>query len=138
VGSGFDSLTGHWIGRYDQPSPSPSVAFEAELVEDAASFTGETSEPNTFRRDMGAELTATLVGGRAGNDVSFVKCYHGFGQGSDPVYDGVVNQGLTRIVGQWCFPSWPDVSGRFVMMRRPLAGSKAEVQERRSVPVGSD
>jgi hypothetical protein len=129
----FLVLTGRWWGRYEQ-APGGPVPFEAELSEDDGSITGETSEPNTFRGDMGAALTATLTGGRAGAEVNFLKQYHGFVQDDCPVYQGTANAALTRIEGQWSFPSWPGLTGRFVMMRKPQAEAKARTEARQAEP----
>ena len=133
----FPNLTGRWLGRYDQDPPASSVAFEADLVEGGFTFTGQTREPNTFRSDMGEMLTASLTGGRSGSEVSFVKVYNGFTQGEDPVYEGVVNTKLTRITGYWSFSQYPNASGRFVMMRKPLASARTKTVAKQEEPLNA-
>jgi hypothetical protein len=129
----FKDLTGRWLGRYDYAHGGEGVSFEADLVEDAGSLTGETVEPNTFQRGMGAELHAALAGSRTGTSVAFVKTYVGFGQGADPHYTGALDQALTRMVGDWAFPMEPGGwSGRFVMIRKPLAA--AQTTRKTAVP----
>jgi hypothetical protein len=131
----YKSLTGRWLGRYDQPAQPPSVPFEADLVEEAGSLTGDTQEPNTFRPELGPTLTAILSGGRTGQTVSFIKDYQGFAQ-DEPVYLGEANAALTRIAGHWSAPGLPGLTGRFVMMRKPLAGAKVTKARKAELPVG--
>jgi hypothetical protein len=131
----YKNLTGRWLGRYDQPAQQPSVPFEADLVEEAGSLTGETQEPNTFRRELGPTLTAILSGGRTGQTVSFIKDYQGFAQ-HGPVYLGEANAALTRIAGHWSFPGLPGLTGRFVMMRKPLAAAKVTKAREVKLPEG--
>lgn len=126
------TLTGTWIGRYDQPGAAP-VAFEATLRQTGSLIRGETTEPNGFRPDMGPVLQAMLDGVRSGAGLWFVKRYAGFDQGDDPRYDGTVNADLTRISGQWRFRRQATITGRFVMMRPPLAS--ARVGRRLAQPV---
>ncbi len=130
MGEEFKSLTGAWMGRYDYEIGVPPVPFEVALIEEAGSLSGEVTEPNTFRDDMGAHLAALLIGERDGFDVSFLKTYDGFDQGEDPVYQGALNVALTRIDGMWSFPRQPNLRGRFMMVRAVAARARAtQMQE---------
>lgn len=120
------SLSGHWNGRYDYGWGAEPVPFEAVIEDAAGQLLGGITEPNTFHRDMGAELTATLLGQRTGHDVQFRKTYDGFDQGDDPVYEGEVNGTFTRIDGLWRFPTNPSLSGRFMMVRAVEAGVRQQ------------
>ena len=111
-------LSGRWIGRYDYTGRAlPAVAFEVVLEDARGDLKGSLTEPNGFRPDRGATLRARLIGGRDGAAVRFVKYYIGFDQDDDPHYKGAVNAALTRIEGQWWFPTIADWGGRFVMTR---------------------
>lgn len=132
----FPDLTGRWLGRFDYPSDDPPVPFEADLREEAGLLTGQTEEPNGFRPDMGPLLHAVIEGRRDVTGLSFVKHYLGFSQGDDPVYEGEADSTLTRISGRWFFRGDPGWSGRFVMMRKPLAAERALRRARRAVPAG--
>ena len=126
-------LTGRWMGRYDYNSRVlPAVAFEVVLTDAAGDLSGTITEPNGFRGDRGATLTARLIGGRDGADVRFVKYYIGFDQYDDPHYRGTVNAALTRIEGQWHFPIVGGAGGRFIMTRESAQGA---VRARRMVAV---
>ncbi|MGL5009638.1 MAG: hypothetical protein ACRC6I_07120 [Paracoccaceae bacterium] len=125
------SLTGRWLGRYDYPYGAASVAFEADVVEDAGVLGGAIFEPNTFRRDAGPELVADIQGSRDGAQVMFHKRYRGATPAEWPHYEGVVNGALTRIEGRWVFAA-TGFSGRFVMMRKPVA-STAVLREAEAV-----
>ena len=129
---GFTTLSGAWMGRYDYGAGQCPVSFEAMLQDDAGALSGQITEPNTFRRDMGASLTASLVGDRLGYDVTFRKIYAGFDQGGDPVYEGVLNAALDRIDGMWRFSNDPQWSGRFMMIRA------LRVRARRKIAVTAD
>lgn len=120
---GFHSLTGRWIGRFDY-GMGGGVAFEAELIEQDGQISGRTAEANAFRADQGHTLVAQLQGDRAGLAVQFIKIYLGFDQGANPVYEGQADAGLTRIGGRWRFTGLRGGSGRFVMMREPLAAAR--------------
>ncbi len=137
-GPAHPDLTGRWLGRYQYDSAAPVVAFEADLEEFAGALTGEIREPNSFRPDQGAELSASLTGSRAGTAVDFVKVYRGFTQGDHPHYSGTTNPALTRIEGQWHFLRAPWMRGRFVMMRKPLASAETAttIGAERLEPVG--
>ncbi len=111
------SISGRWTGRYDYGGLAAPVPFEAVLEESAGLVSGEITETNTFRHDMGAHLAAFLIGERVGVDVSFRKTYEGFDQGDDPVYEGALNTAMTRIDGVWRFPKDPKWAGRFMMVR---------------------
>jgi hypothetical protein len=125
VTTGFTSLTGRWLGRYEYPYGAPPVTFEAELTDLAGELSGEIYEPNTFRPDAGPELSADILGQRDGGQVTFLKRYRGLPSERWPHYDGTVNARLTRIEGRWLFAQ-VNFSGRFVMMRKPLAGAAVE------------
>lgn len=129
MGESFTTLTGRWLGRYGYGGSSGAVSFEAELVQEGSDLSGDVHEPNTFRDDAGAELHAVISGTVAVPDVSFVKHYLGFEQGDDPVYTGQANAGLTRISGTWNFPKNRALSGAFVMMRKPIAATRARRRE---------
>ncbi|MDX8351914.1 hypothetical protein [Cognatiyoonia sp. IB215182] len=120
------SISGHWTGRYEYGLGAEPVPFEAVIAEAAGQLLGDITEPNTFHRDMGAELTATLMGQRTGHDVYFRKTYDGFDQGDDPVYEGQLNSAMTRILGRWRFPKSPALSGRFMMVRAVDISSRKE------------
>ncbi len=126
----FTTLSGVWMGRYDYGEGLFPVSFEAILQEEAGALSGEITEPNTFRSDMGSDLIARLAGTRHGHDVSFRKTYAGFDQGDDPVYEGVLNGALTRIDGVWRFADHPEWSGAFMMVRavRAKAGERAAME----------
>ncbi len=125
----FDNLTGRWTGRYDYPNDADAVPFEVLLDEQEGILSGDITEPNTFRRDMGAHLAATLIGDRSGFDVSFRKTYGGFDHGDDLIYEGALNGALTRIDGVWRFPSEPDWRGRFMMVRAVELRAKRAVAD---------
>ena len=116
-----ESLTGQWFGRFEYDRGGVAAAFEAELSEADGAVRGQTIEPNSFRKDMGAELIAQLTGSRVEEQVSFFKRYIGFDQGDLLIYDGKANAGLSRIEGRWRFNSQPNWGGRFVMFRRKIA-----------------
>lgn len=126
MGEEYTSLTGAWMGRYDYDIGAPSVSFEAQMAEEDGHLSGDMTEPNTFRDDMGAHLAARLFGSRMGNDVSFRKTYDGFDQGDDPVYEGQLNVAMTRIDGIWRFPSDPGMRGRFMMVRAVVCRARTE------------
>ncbi len=104
------------------------VPFEADLVERGGDLSGTTSEPNTFRFDLGSVLDADLAGGFADGAVNFVKRYNGFSPDDDPVYAGLLNPTLTRIQGTWRFPRKPWASGPFTMMRKPSAAARRSIR----------
>jgi hypothetical protein len=134
-GPAFPDLTGRWLGRFDYPSDYPATSFEADLAEEAGLLAGQTEEPNSFRADMGPLLQAVIEGHRSGGAVRFVKRYLGFPQPDDPVYEGTADAALTRISGRWLFVGKPGWSGRFVMMRKPLAADRAMRRTGRAAPV---
>lgn len=119
------SLTGRWPGRYEYPYAAPPVPFEAEIVEDAGMISGAIYEPNTFKRDAGPELLADITGNRAGAQVVFQKRYRAAPAQEWPIYEGTANNALTRIEGRWIFHHI-GFSGRFVMIRKPMAAAKAK------------
>ncbi len=125
----FENLTGRWTGRYDYTRDAEAVPFEVVLDDNGGVLSGDITEPNTFRRDMGAHLAATLIGDRLGFDVSFRKTYGGFDQGDDPIYEGALNDALTRIDGVWRFPDEPDWLGRFMMVRTVELRAKRAVAD---------
>jgi hypothetical protein len=121
VAQHISNLSGRWLGRYEYIVGAEPVPFEAELVDELGAIYGQISEPNTFRRDISGDLRAVFDGDVNGAAVSFVKRYLGFSHDDDPMYSGVVNAAMTRIEGRWSFPTQPWWSGRFVMMRKPVA-----------------
>ena len=127
------TLSGQWQGRFEYDQGGKPSPFEVEFSKDGADLQGQMIEPNSFRRDMGGELTAHLKGSRSGHHVSFVKRYIGFDQGDLLTYDGTVNLALTRMEGRWRFPSQPKWGGRFVMFRKPL--SRATAAQKRAATV---
>ena len=130
----FTSLTGRWLGRYDYARGAAApVAFEAELTDDQGTIAGETTEPNTFRPDLGVVLSAVLHGSRNGPDVTLAKTYLQFSEGPPIAYIGVANAKLTRIEGRWHFPDMPSEGGRFVLMRKPAALARALRQVLRDI-----
>lgn len=132
MAQGFTDLSGRWLGRYDYQNAAEPVPFEAELTEELGMIDGLSSETNTFRPELGAVLDALLSGARTQQDVQFSKRYLGFAQPA-LTYQGTVNGTLTRIEGTWSFPPAIGGSGRFVMMRKPLASARkqrAQVMER--------
>ena len=110
------------------------VPFEAEIVDYSGDLTGLTSEPNTFRFDLGSVLDAVLAGGRGDGAVNFIKRYNGFSHVDDPVYAGLVNASLTRIEGTWRFPRKPWATGPFTMMRKPSAAARTSRSDRAGAP----
>lgn len=126
TGNPEETISGRWAGRYDYDNGDQPVPFEAVLEEFAGTLSGEITEPNTFRQDMGAHLAAMIVGTRTGFEVSFCKTYDGFEQGGDPVYKGMLNTALTRIDGTWRFPNEPWLQGRFMMVRAVDARARRE------------
>ena len=121
----FQTLTGKWLGRYGYAHSTLVVPFEAVIVECGGDLSGETSEPNTFRFDLGSVLDAVLAGGCGDGAVNFIKRYNGFSPDDDPVYAGMLNPALTRIEGTWQFPRKPWANGPFTMMRKPSAAARA-------------
>jgi hypothetical protein len=120
-----ETLSGQWLGRYEYQRGARPVAFEADIIEDAGTISGITSEPNSFHPGMGAVLTATLAGTCAADEVQFTKIYQGFTQDGLLIYQGRVNAARNRIEGRWHFAELPSWSGRFVMMRKPKAAARA-------------
>jgi hypothetical protein len=114
------SMTGRWLGRYEYPYGPPPVPFEADLIDEAGGLSGAIYEPNTFRPNAGPELSADITGSRTGAQVVFQKRYRGAPAREWPFYEGTVNSAFTRIEGRWIFHHI-GLSGRFVMMRKPLA-----------------
>jgi hypothetical protein len=100
----FADLTGRWLGRYEYPDGNDTVPFEAELAE---------------------TLDAILTGQRDGMTVLFAKRYLGFQEDGPIGYEGTVDAALSRIEGHWSFALPVQYSGRFVMMRKPLASARA-------------
>lgn len=122
----YTDLGGRWLGRYEYPDGRDPVPFEAVLAEDTGLLAGEIEEPNTFAQGHGPVLAAMIEGSRDGLSVEFRKRYHGFALQACPQYDGEANAMLTRIEGIWRFAADPGFSGRFVMMRKPMAEAKLE------------
>jgi hypothetical protein len=70
-------------------------------------------------------LDAILTGQRDGMTVLFAKRYLGFQEDGPIGYEGTVDAALSRIEGHWSFALPVQYSGRFVMMRKPLASARA-------------
>lgn len=122
----FPNLSGRWLGRYEYPDGREPVPFEAVIAEDMDLLSGEIEEPNSFARGLGPVLTSSIEGSRDALSVEFRKRYHGFALQACPQYHGDANAELTRIEGKWLFAAEPGFSGRFVMMRKPMAEAKLE------------
>jgi hypothetical protein len=105
------NLTGVWQGIYSYPNSNPPVSFVATLIETASMLSGTTHEG-----EGGGTLFATLVGGRHGSVVSFVKTYDGTNPDYRRVdYEGRLSGDATEIDGRWTIPGvW---SGKFLMIR---------------------
>ena len=129
----FTTLTGQWLGRFEYDRGGVAAAFEAELSETDGVLRGQTTEPNSFRKDMGPELTAQITGSRADDKVSFFKRYIGFDQGDLLIYDGTTDAVLTRIEGRWRFNAQPNWGGRFVLLIRPSRRTAARVPRSASI-----
>ncbi|MEL6280197.1 MAG: hypothetical protein AAFQ73_13630 [Pseudomonadota bacterium] len=132
------SLTGHWTGVYDYPNAfAEPVPFNAEIDESAATFVGESEEPNTFADPMVDTLLATLAGHREGDAVSFVKTYAPVsGAGHKVRYEGVANADLTKIEGRWRVDGAITWSGPFVMNRADATATEAmEAREEVEAPL---
>ncbi|MEM1272432.1 MAG: hypothetical protein AAGF88_01375 [Pseudomonadota bacterium] len=130
----YRDLTGHWVGLYRYTAPNDPVPVEIEFVDDGGALTGTSREPNTFRPDLGSELSARLAGERVEAWVQFTKTYEGFSQpGGDPNYEGLINAGFTRIAGLWHFPEYPGFGGSFVLHRKPIAN--ASITREQSVDI---
>lgn len=114
-------LSGRWLGRYDYPDGRPPVPFEADLLDDGGAVSGQITEQNSFVPGAGAVLVAWVTGTRQGDALGFEKRYAGFDPLDCPSYEGRTNVALTRISGRWFFRHDRAWSGRFVMMRKPLA-----------------
>ncbi|MEM9318073.1 MAG: hypothetical protein AAGA70_03595 [Pseudomonadota bacterium] len=120
-------LTGEWWGIYRYPTGGAQpVPMEVKLSEAAGELSGESREPNTFRKDLGPELRAELNGHRDGSAVQFSKRYLGFTQpGGDPVYAGTSDAARTQIRGHWHFRRMPHWGGTFSLRRKPHATATA-------------
>lgn len=127
------NLTGAWSGEYAYPyrlRRNPRrVPFNALLEDMDGSITGTIDEPNTFRRSSVARLFATVVGQRAGANVTFIKTMDGTGGATHSIhYEGVADAEFARIDGTWTIPGmW---SGTFFMER---AGAEAGAAIERTV-----
>jgi hypothetical protein len=110
-----ENLTGVWQGQYTYPT-GRSVSFVATLIESGQTLTGSIHEPRTFGLSVGETIYATLLGGRSGSVVSFVKTYQGAGPGYGRVkYEGRLSGEGTEIEGRWSILSV--FSGKFLMIR---------------------
>ena len=125
------SLTGVWQGLYTY-SDGRSVSFVATLIESGQALSGTIHEPRTFGLGTGETLYATLVGGRSGNMVSFVKTYQNAGMRDHSVdYEGSLNGERTEIEGRWDISGV--YSGKFLMIRP--ARTATTVAQKKSEPV---
>lgn len=125
----FTSLTGSWTGVYDYAAAyGEPVPFNALLVEEAGSISGEIMEPNTFAGGGIDCLLATLSGAHADGQLSFVKRYEGLpGANHEVRYDGLVNEDLTKVEGQWRIGTGGG-SGPFVMNRSSGAQDESNAE----------
>lgn len=129
--SGADApLSGRWIGIYNYPDDSPSVPFDAVLLESGGRISGTIEEVDEYLGD--AHLTATVDGSRDGEAVRFAKFYDSGDEDFDTVlYDGAVNAEGAEIHGRWEIPgSW---SGSFIMTREIGADAALAVERGETV-----
>ncbi|KIT16349.1 hypothetical protein [Jannaschia aquimarina] len=131
-----EDLTGRWIGRYTYAAGGDPVPFEAELWQTGTTLEGRVTEPNTFRRDAGPELSAMVLGWSSGGDLGFLKRYPGLPDEEQPVYEGRLLMGGKRAEGVWHLTGRPDWTGRFSMSRKPRAAAKADRRTAREVERG--
>src|SRR5258708_40050507 len=123
-----ENLTGVWQGLYTYPT-GQAVAFVETLIESGQTLTGSIHEPRTFGLGVGEIIYATLLGGRSGSVVSFVKTYQGAGPGYSSVrYEGRLNGEGTEIEGRWSILRVS--SGKFLMIRP--ARTAATVAQKKS------
>ncbi|MEZ5957858.1 MAG: hypothetical protein R3C27_11685 [Hyphomonadaceae bacterium] len=129
------SLTGSWSGAYRYPGDAmPETVFNALIEEVAGAFTGKIEEPNLTRAWAGPVNTALIEGARESAQLNFIKYYTGDGGMHHMVmYQGVVDDGFTRIDGAWTVPgAW---SGTFFMTRDDLGeAADAEVAAEAETP----
>ena len=125
-----NNLTGIWQGLYSYPRALAPVSFTATLLESGAWLSGSIHE---LAQKHGGELTeafATLLGGRDGQAVQFIKTYDGSnGWSHSLAYEGGLNDDATEIEGRWIGADW---SGKFLMIRPEgrRAGQLREAFER--------
>lgn len=109
-------LTGIWHGLYSYPAALEPVYFVATLLDAGSSLHGSTHEAAIGRTGAPLTVMASLVGGREGGTVHFLKTYDGTGDWRHAVaYAGALSARGAEIEGQWSIPG--DWSGRFLMMR---------------------
>jgi len=111
-----NNLTGIWQGLYLYPGALAPVSFTATLIESGAWLSGSVHETAQDEWGDWCEVSATLLGKRAGLAVSFTKTYDGTNDWTHSVaYEGVLSDDATEIAGQWSIPGvW---SGKFLMIR---------------------
>ncbi len=122
------SLSGHWVGQYDYLLPEPGVPFVATLSHDRETFTGTSSEPNTFSRYGGSRLEADLSGTLTADGIEFSKAYRGVPDARHIIhYSGSLSAERDHIQGSWrvSIPGEPDFTGVF-WMKRQRAANEAE------------
>ncbi|HEY6256748.1 MAG TPA: hypothetical protein VIY51_13235 [Xanthobacteraceae bacterium] len=131
--AGAENLTGVWQGLYTYPMGGGSVSFVATLIESGHTLSGSIHEPRTIGAGAGETIYATLLGGRSGSAISFVKTYEGSaGPGYGRVeYEGTLSGDKTEIEGRWNIPRAG--SGKFLMIRS--GGKAAAIEQKKSVRV---
>lgn len=120
MGIGYKScsLDGVWSGCfYFDETAQEGVTFSAWITLTNGRITGSSLEPNTFVDQDRDELEANLSGHLDGEEIIFLKSYHGLDQ--EPVYcEGSVCPEGEKISGKWYF-NWPqEISGTFEMERK--------------------
>jgi hypothetical protein len=101
----LDKLVGdsEWNGQYGYSDGRASVGFTMTLrVAADGSFSGRTTEPNTFGDKSASHLYGNLRGSISGNAIQFVKTMDGTGGVSHSInYSGTLNADGTSISGNW-------------------------------------
>lgn len=105
-------------------SAAPATPFLAEILEEAAAFSGTTIEPDLYKS---SQAHARIQGHRSGRSVDFTKTYAQRDSGyENPVdYVGQLSEDGQRITGVWSLLDW---NGTFEMTREE--GAKIVREER--------
>jgi len=95
--------TSMWSGQYSYSDGRAAVPFTLTLRTDAGgSFTGFTTEPNTFVNGTLKALTADVSGSFTGTRIHFKKSYDGSGgQNHSVEYSGVLGPDGHTLSGTW-------------------------------------
>ena len=112
------ALNGVWSGCfYFDEAAQEGVTFSAWITLSHGRITGSSLEPNTFIDDDKDELEAKLSGHLDGEEIVFLKSYHGVDQ--EPIYcEGSICPEGEKISGKWYF-NWPnEITGTFEMERK--------------------